>query len=431
MRPRANRPSRSGRRTLSLAYVIVLFVTTYAPDRRFLQGSDGPESLAILKQEAGVRLEADIRLAKALLDLERRRTAVVYGCGSVAQLARRHRLAERDARRLLEFGRAMELEPSIEERVRKGAMSVDAAAEIAAVLPHDPAETAEQLEDDRMERALEAALHGEDADVDPPAASAQGADGPPPLDHSFWIAQAERKTPTPLRKAVRKRLAEVRCGEAVVEIDVHVPESVREGFEVAREIASRKAGRALDDSGTFEAVVDHYLDTFDEMRRQDGKRRVGPTAERPGDRYIPISVRRAVRRRAGDRCEFPGCPNRLFLEFAHWDPHASGSGREAGDLILLCGWHHTMMDAGAYKRLGTASDPVFVMEGVGSFGNVVVTRDAPGGRPPTSEAERGAWDDVEERKEVKERNAVKEDEEVPAQVKATPRVREGPAVDST
>lgn len=389
---RCNAPParRAGRQSLSLRCVSIWFVVTFSPDSRFLQGSEAPDSLAVLEREAGVRLEADIRLAKALLDLERNKTAVCYGCSSVMQLARRFRLPEYDARRLLEFGKAMELEPSIEDRVRRGAMSVDAAATIAVVLPHDPVKSPAELAIEASDRLIEAWARGEDVDLSAPLPP-ENPDGPPVADHSFWVSQAQTKAPSRLRKAVKKRVAEIRSGEAVVEVSVHVSETVREKFEVAREIASRKARRVLGDDETFEAVVDHYVESFDEMRRE-GRRRVGPTGDATDDRYVPVEVRRDVRRRAGDHCEFPGCVHYRFLEFAHWTPHREGSGREVSDLILLCHLHHTMMDAGYFARLGTPEDPVFLVPGIRDWG-IAVTKQAPGGRGLVSEKERRAWEE--------------------------------------
>ena len=208
--------------------------------------------------------------------------------------------------------------------------------------------------------------------------------------------EAEVRSPYALNRAVRRRLAEIRCGEEIVDVTVHVPESVKEGFERAREIASEKAGRPLDHSQTFEAMVDHYLDTFDLARQAEGKRRVGPTGDLPGSRYIPISVRRAVRRRAGDTCEFPGCWHRRDLQFAHWSPHKDGSGREETDLLLLCWWHHTQFDGDHFARLGSPVDPVFIQPfGAVRGGPQAFTRRHPQGRPLETEVERRAFDEWE------------------------------------
>ena len=117
-------------------------------------------------------------------------------------------------------------------------------------------------------------------------------------------------------------------------------------------------------------------------RHREGKRRVGPTSERPFDRYIPVSVRRAIRRRAGDTCEFPGCYHRAFLQFAHWRPHRHDSPREEADLLLLCHIHHLLVDAKFFAILGSPRDPTFI----GPLG-IVQDRACPGGRGPESDAD--------------------------------------------
>ncbi len=182
-------------------------------------------------------------------------------------------------------------------------------------------------------------------------------------------------------------MAEIRCGEAVETIELRVPDSVVERFERARVLASRKAGRHLTRDETFEAVVDRSVvdrsvDSFDPLLVKEGKRRVGPTEDDYESRYIPISVKREIRRRAGDCCEFPGCWERAFLEFAHRRPHRNGSGREARHLFLLCRHHHFFQECGWLVPLGRTADPIWI-EG----SERIYTRNCPGGREPENERE--------------------------------------------
>jgi 5-methylcytosine-specific restriction endonuclease McrA len=60
----------------------------------------------------------------------------------------------------------------------------------------------------------------------------------------------------------------------------------------------------------------------------------GSRRRRPG-RYIPIAVRRAVRRRDGGRCVY--CRARARLGFDHVVPRVKGGGRTPDNLVLCCG----------------------------------------------------------------------------------------------
>ena len=107
--------------------------------------------------------------------------------------------------------------------------------------------------------------------------------------------------------------------------------------------------------------MDHYLDSFDPERKEGRSRRIGDTRD-PANRgrAVPAEVKRAVLARNGDRCAVPGCPNEIFLDYAHLRPHAAGGDREAGNLLLACRMHHVQLDRGILKVRGTAEAPVFV-----------------------------------------------------------------------
>ena len=206
-----------------------------------------------------------------------------------------------------------------------------------------------------------------------------------------WIEVAERTSSRELRKLVRRERTRQRTGEDVVDMTFHATETTREHFERARVLASRKAGRRLTNDDTFRVVVEHYVDTHDPLAVDDGTRRVGPTSGLPGARYVPVAVRRAIRRRAQDRCEMPECDEDTFLEFAHRIAHRDqarcGGGREEGDLFLLCGTHHTMLDGDALRAIGPTDDPAWVTCDGWSPRGIVCTRRVRGGRPPETEAE--------------------------------------------
>jgi hypothetical protein len=132
--------------------------------------------------------------------------------------------------------------------------------------------------------------------------------------------------------------------DALVTLTVDVPTETVEHVRRARIIASRKAGMVLTEGQTVSHVFHDYLLRHDPLLKEPGLRRVGPTAQRLEDRYIPVEVRSEVIRRSGDLCERCRCGG--FLEFAHLRPHRLGSSREANDFMRLCHLCHTLYDGG-------------------------------------------------------------------------------------
>jgi hypothetical protein len=77
---------------------------------------------------------------------------------------------------------------------------------------------------------------------------------------------------------------------------------------------------------------------------------------------VPAEVERALRARAGDRCEVPYCEHRTFVQIAHIVPHTRHGSRELANLWLACTMHHTQHDAGRIRIVGhdEQGKPVFV-----------------------------------------------------------------------
>ena len=71
---------------------------------------------------------------------------------------------------------------------------------------------------------------------------------------------------------------------------------------------------------------------------------IGPTS-----RIYPQGIERAVRARDNDRCRFPGCHHRRFLDCHHVE-HWSNNGETSLDnLMLLCTKHHTLVHEGGFR----------------------------------------------------------------------------------
>ncbi len=176
-----------------------------------------------------------------------------------------------------------------------------------------------------------------------------------------WLAWAEQESTADFQRRVNRRCEEALRGEPVEKIGGWVSQDGVASFRRARKILSRKAERRVSRGEAIEVLAEYYLDREDPMRVEARRRRLADTEEIPGERTIPAEVRRAVRARARDRCEFPRCSFDTWLEFAHIFPHRLGGSREAHNLLFLCGTHHRAMDGGVLR--------VHVSEGKAHFTN--------------------------------------------------------------
>jgi hypothetical protein len=62
------------------------------------------------------------------------------------------------------------------------------------------------------------------------------------------------------------------------------------------------------------------------------------------------------------RCAVPFCERGIFLDRAHIVAHARGGSREIECLIVLCTYHHLLLDSGKLRLEGTAENPRFYDE---------------------------------------------------------------------
>jgi hypothetical protein len=70
---------------------------------------------------------------------------------------------------------------------------------------------------------------------------------------------------------------------------------------------------------------------------------------------VKPSVRKAVMRRHGCTCAFPGCRNRVFLDLHHTDPVSEGGTHDPERLLPLCEAHHQFIHDGRLVIEGTWS----------------------------------------------------------------------------
>lgn len=263
--------------------------------------------------------DCEVRLAGWLARIDRKKVYAHSGCSSAVDYAVRHGVDRLRAVELLRLARTLDAVPQAQEDVREGRVTSQAAAELGKLFSS--------------------------SHVAPSSADARA-----------WLDRAKTVPLVQLRREVRVEIEEAAQQDRVVSISFAVKESVRDAFRRAKTVASRKADTVLTHGQTLAAITMDYLERHDPLRKKRRARRVGPTRERPGDRYVPAAVEADVLERSDDRCEFPGCGNLVFMELAHIDGHRNDGDREVSNLLRLCSTHHTLMDANEIGFLGFAAD---------------------------------------------------------------------------
>jgi len=225
------------------------------------------------------RRRTDVELARLFHDLNSHLHYVYRSCANIGEYGEKHGYSAREARTLAAAGEALELNPEIEERLLDGRISLDAAAALGKIY-EDPS----LIKD------------GED-----------------------WLQKAEVLAASQLHREIKRRLLEAEEGEPTTHMDVLMTSKDREAFERARQVVCQKVNSVLDEGRTIGWLSNYFLDREDPDRVEEGTRRVGETAH-TDSRYIPASVRRKVRKRAGGMCQHPGCCNRILMYFPVCNP---------------------------------------------------------------------------------------------------------------
>ena len=280
---------------------------------------------AIRQQEAADAIDAlrpdhrrlEIRLARYFHLIDESKHWAYELCSSIRQFGEKHGFSAREAHTLAAVGKALELNPRIEEELLAGSITLHGAA--LGMIFADPKLVKE----------------GED-----------------------WIAEAQKLTDRDLNRKVRERMVEVYEGGPVSTMTTVMSANARSKFERARAVASQKERRILDEGQTIEVLSDHYLDDFDEDRKKERARRMPDTTGLPG-RKIPAQVKRKLKRRRRGLCQFPGCDNRIWIQSCHRRWHASGGSREPPNMLRFCGFHHFLFDERWFRVEGSSENPTF------------------------------------------------------------------------
>ena len=77
------------------------------------------------------------------------------------------------------------------------------------------------------------------------------------------------------------------------------------------------------------------------------------------ERCASYAQQRALYKRSGGHCQYPGCSAERELEAHHLTPFEHGGATELDNLILLCARHHKLLHDHHIRTNGTGEHPVF------------------------------------------------------------------------
>ena len=76
-------------------------------------------------------------------------------------------------------------------------------------------------------------------------------------------------------------------------------------------------------------------------------------------RCASYAQQRALHKRSGGHCQYPGCTAERELEAHHLTPVERGGTTELDNLILLCPRHHKLLHDHRIRTSGNGENPVF------------------------------------------------------------------------
>jgi hypothetical protein len=293
-------------------------------DRRRRTVDPSPDRVRDARRTAAVYLDSRLDMAKALAALQKGGDHLLLGYGSLRDYATQVlRIPGSEVRNLMDLGQSLGLlaapadppvgtatdasgetpedalfggdeprssspPPTIEDRVRDGALPTDNAAQLA-----------------RLTRELGGLSEEEQA---------------------RWSRLAETTPGWKFRGMVSSAIESAKQGRPTQRFETYVTESAMEDFRRAKVIGSKRAGRRLTDGQTLALIARRFVEREDERYVGEKKRRVAHTNRVPSSRFVPAEVRRGIA--------------------------ARGGAREIDDLARGCTNHHLLLDAGLIRFVG-------------------------------------------------------------------------------
>ena len=282
-------------------------------DQRCCEIESAAEAEAVLRTKLGEFTRLEANLARAMAEVEKKRSYLLAGFRTVRQWAEAQGYGPRLVSQLLELGRSLLVSPRLEEKVLAGKVCPESAAHVGRVL---------------RDKAVQKAG----------------------VDETEWLDRAESMPPRQLRDAAIAEIEEAHQQETTVAVHMRLTRTARKDLQKVRLLISRGRRVPATEGEAVGASARCYLEHHDPARKPLPARRSGTTASGP-DRRIPPRVVAQLERRSRGVCEL--CGERRATEKIHLHvPHAQGGSREVDNLAHACHQCHTLFDAGYFELRG-------------------------------------------------------------------------------
>lgn len=286
-------------------------------DKRSRHVEPAPDAERAAREAHRALARAEAKAARALATIERCRSYLLQGLPSAQAWARKVGYGPLQVRRLMALGRTLIDEPDLEDKVARGDVPAETAAQIGRVM-RDP-----KVELDEQQKAE-------------------------------WKRKAENDDPNRVRDEAEQAVEDAHQGAPTLPLRFRVTKKTRDGFRRVRLLMADGQRVMPTDGEVLGRMVQDWLLRHDPRLKPLPKRRT-----RRRTRDVPKRVQAIVKRRSGGLCEI--CRHRRGRELVHLKPFAEGGGNEADNLAHGCRDCHVLLDAGVFRftHFDEAGRPVF------------------------------------------------------------------------
>ena len=141
-----------------------------------------------------------------------------------------------------------------------------------------------------------------------------------------------------------------------------------EFLALVEQMKELKGNPALSFQEVFAAGMQEFIKNREVKKKSESVARAPEvrgvkSGKSPKSRYIAMNVRKKIRERSGDRCEFTEpksgrrCESKTGLEFDHIQPHALGGTNTEENLRHYCRSHNTLA---AIRKFGAEAMEPFL-----------------------------------------------------------------------
>ena len=180
-------------------------------------------------------------------------------------------------------------------------------------------------------------------------------------NHAEWIEKAQRLPQKQLEVEVAK--ANPRSVQEKIKpiaenrhlLTLGMSDALREKWERAKGLMTRKTGRSVSLEETLEGILTVFLQKEDpiEKAKRAVLRKVEPSVSSLtiGRVPIPAGIKHAVTLRDQGRCVVSQCTNRIFTQLHHVKPVSQGGQNSIDNLRTLCSSHHRILHRQRARQL--------------------------------------------------------------------------------